>query len=298
MAKKTQTVKNQHTVQKALLKLFSDDGLHRFEISTREWKRRSAEKATVGIYFYDMINPDGTRNQEIEHWLGKLENKVSPLIKRINEQGTELNQPERTLLSCYLFAQHYRTKKVKARVEDSFSETFNEGEEGRRKAAEMYRNQIIGRGGSEKDVEKFIANKDLSADVFYPNMLKNLFANGGVSYNGVQFIERMSWRFERIKNNSPEAFLISDCPFAVRKRGGEVNVSGQVGIGHKDSEFYFPLGSKVMLIGSHGRVRFSRHASKLRVEVLNQITIANAFKHLFFHKQCNRITDLVKRTLD
>ena len=95
MAKKTQTVKNQHTVQKALLKLFSDDGLHRFEISTREWKRRSAEKATVGIYFYDMINPDGTRNQEIEHWLGKLENKVSPLIKRINEQGTELNQPER-----------------------------------------------------------------------------------------------------------------------------------------------------------------------------------------------------------
>ena len=271
----------QHTVSSFLLERFSvSDGdkkfvfQHRSPLVNNQCVPVNVKKASIKKNIYTTADANGQKNFSMELALAKLESDIAPVVRLADENGINvLSAQQEYDLSFFMAVQLFRTPKVKSVVDTAFLQLqdtaaklnfLDENEVALRRRAsqeeiDLYRNAI--RDGTD--------GMSAFADDFYVNAIMKQLTK-----NVPNRIMAMDWRTERVCKRQDSFFVVSDNPFAVRRKGRLLE-NKVIGLDDPDAEFYFPLSYKTMLIGSHGIVRQAKCASRMRVNELNKISFAN-----------------------
>lgn len=282
----------QHTLPSFVLKRFSlDDGdkkfvfQHRSPIAENCWVPVNAEKASIKKNIYTFKTSNGDKSFAMEHLLSKLESQNAELIRQVDSNGVDSLSPQQEYdLSFFMTVQLFRTTKLKSITDAAFLQ-YQEAETKLKFLAE---NETELRGKFSGDEiaayrQTILDGTDDDARFASDFYVKSIMMN--ISANVPRRIMSMNWRTERVAKHSDTLFIVSDNPFAVRRRG-KLTENRVVGLIEEDAEFYFPLSCKTMLIGSNGLVRQPKAANPLRVHELNKISFVNRLDMIWSPTDC------------
>ncbi|MGB7326658.1 MAG: DUF4238 domain-containing protein [Rubripirellula sp.] len=286
----------QHTVPKVYLKRFPlvEDRLFEFRPEEARWFGVSAANASVRKHAYTYNEQDGTRSYVVEESLSKLESMADAALKRLDELGPSgLQGQERLIIANFIAVQHYRTNKMKE-VADTAESMLRTATVQERLLDESLP-EIIDDYSEAEIAEYRQSIRDGTAKFGEGQFFVRHFM-GNVSKPVRDYVFNMDWRTERIVASSHGYFITSDTPFAVRRRGKLID-DRIVPLRETDSEFYFPVSNRTMLIGSNDGGRDRKLKSQLRIDELNKIILANCHQSIYSPLEDERLA-MLHATLD
>ncbi|MDB4614559.1 DUF4238 domain-containing protein [bacterium] len=286
----------QHTVPICYLRRFSSNGsqVNEFRSSKGQWITNSLKNASVQKHMYTMID-EGGKDYCVEYALSDLETKANPVLHKVDSMGLiGISEDDRRVLADFITVQHYRTKRMR-----KFSDVSLSGyqdpqakmkflEESLEQLREAYSDAEI------EDYRQRISDNDEPIDnsEFY---LRSIMFS--VSPRVRDCIFQMHWRTETSRQAHPTGFVSSDVPFAIRTPG-KLFEKRHVRLAEAAAEFYFPISTRTMLIGSNNRKKNSRkRVTHSRVDELNKVTLVNHDCSLY-SASCHDSIELILNSLN
>ncbi|MBI2635607.1 MAG: DUF4238 domain-containing protein [Parcubacteria group bacterium] len=202
-------------------------------------------------YFYLVKLPMGGGTLEVETTLGKIEGEYIPASKKL-ENGEEINEKERIVISMFIAAMFDRTKIQRNRKRNALIKILNEGKKrqtelneelkiGRKPAPSFQQKEV--RGVSLKELEEGIQNFDNYHSASIIELVQKITPK----------IFNMLWSV--VKTNDKIPFVSSDNPVCMcspdrEKKYGANTLASLAGLDHDDVELSFPLSKTSALIAT------------------------------------------------
>jgi hypothetical protein len=241
----------------------------RIWVYDRVAKRRF--RTTVGNVAHENNYYDPEDEKALNEW---VEMPANPIIGRLREGGGIAGEDREKLavyIATFICRVPYRRTLAKAVAPEAIQETIRETRE-----------QILTQGeqlGLSSDlIERKLAEVDSFAEKYksdYPPEVWEQIRNPWPTEKIVQAVYRMTWRV--LASEGPSYFLSSDNP---------VFFFNGIGLGNSDSEFSFPLSSRLLLLGNlwRGRQTSPMVIDQHYVKEFNRRTASKSTRFLFYHE--------------
>jgi len=266
----------QHILPQFYQKGFSRDKkfIYVYDRVNNEFRKQPIRKTASIVDYYTAINPNGTKNKEIEDYFGFIESIASTALKKI-DYGNKITESEKTYLSIFIaylivrgpyfeFFFNESTKEIGKRYAEeatssveSVKKLMEEYEKGTGEKIEFTPEELFGSIGSiEVNVPK---------EFRLQSMLDIGYRLGILIFN-------MDWLIQF--SNKKSSFITSDNPFIIFNYFGEDEIP--VGIATPGKIKIVPLTSKFcLLLGNvHGKKSMfefiKEDLSKKQTRLVNQ----------------------------
>lgn len=221
------------------------------ELNAQAWQKKAPQNVAYIPDFYASTNLDGSRNDQIEIWLGLTESQLGPLVRTLMTQLRIPTQSELHVLAHFAASMRCRVPE-KIRQEQEVME-------------KLHRNQLRGLSWFQKEMPnalpsilKVLTGQDididrLPADAFDPARYDTAFPRINAINQTLQRIQHLRddvllcMDLTIVVAKPPLFFVTSDNPCVTRNPDFEGGALGPTWL-DEDTEFTFPLTRNLALL--------------------------------------------------
>lgn len=247
-----------HYVPRFYLKGFADPSILKRENKEAIWiyekgkePRRSApEKEARERDFYSWVAGD-TRNLDVEHWFGNLENQIAPIITSLSEAPREVASSEKELLALFIGTMQQRTPAARWLAENRMDPLISKLMKETAADPVTFRsfveeNRPFPEEGEAFDLEEI--RQDILAgrgDVIAENPEHKLLSIIEVGKMVAKVLLEMNW--QTIYSEDQDHFLTSDDPVISFVVDASEKLQLRAGVGTPGVDVWFPLSHTICL---------------------------------------------------
>lgn len=279
--------KNHHYIPQVYLKYFADKNkkdhedrfLWVFENPTVAPYRKSPKNICAEKYFYsfddDELEPD---HELIENYLNGIETSVSKVLNDLYYGKPKYQDSrQRVLFARFVCFLHYRTAQ--------YREFFRILLQNKIKSA--FVDEMNKTGGYKEWAKKKINFPDMSEEDFInsfngikivPKKILAIDTMLQVSFKMIPFLVERNWTFY-VPKHAEDFFVTSDQPVLLCNKSCEPHI--MPGFALDETDFVFPVNSRLCLVASFFTEEKYAEASKEQVIGFNRLVANRSYKYVF-----------------